>query len=103
MNDAGMICVLFPQLFQDRSCLKLLRQGRVIGRGITDCQNRESVEGLRFEIIGVLVAELAHRFFVGDHPIARSNWSMTRLSNCVRGITIGRNVIDIYRSNESTL
>ena len=54
MNDAGMIWVLFPQLFQDRSCLKLLRQGRVIGRGITDCQNRESVEGLRFEIIRVL-------------------------------------------------
>src|SRR6266481_10104869 len=30
MNDAGMICVLFPQLFQNGGCLELLRQTRVV-------------------------------------------------------------------------
>src|SRR6266567_2275261 len=38
MNDAGMVCVLFPELFQDGGCLKLLRQTRVIRRGVTDSQ-----------------------------------------------------------------
>src|SRR6266436_6801387 len=103
MNDAGMIWVLFPQLFQDRSCLKLFRQTRVIGRGVTFSENRESVEGLRFEILRILVAELVHRFFVCDHPVAQSDWSMTRLPNRICARTVRRIVLNIERGNESAL
>jgi hypothetical protein len=77
MNHAGVVCVLFPQLFQDGGCLKLFRQSRVVRRGVTDTQDRESVESLHFEIVGILVAELTHRFFVGDHAVAWSYWSVT--------------------------
>ena len=56
MNDAGMVRVLFPQLFKDGGCLKLLRQTRVGGRGVTDTQDRERVEGLSFKIVRILVA-----------------------------------------------
>src|SRR4029077_17796766 len=103
MNDAGMICVLFPQLFQDGGCLELLRQTRVVGRGVTYSEDSERVEGLGFEIVWILVAELPHCFLVGNHPVARSHWSMTRLPDrtCVR--TVWRIVIDIERGDESTL
>jgi len=62
MNDTGMVCILFPQLFEGSGCLELLRQARVIGRGITDSEDREGVEGLDLEIVRILVAQLVHRF-----------------------------------------
>src|ERR1700730_6264219 len=49
MNHAGMVWVLFPQLFQNGGCLQLLRQTGVARRGITDSQNRKSVAGLHFK------------------------------------------------------
>jgi len=103
MNDTGMVCILFPQLFEGSGCLELLRQARVIGRGITDSEDREGVEGLDLEIVRILVAQLVHRFFVGDHTVARADWSVTRLSNraCVR--TVRRIVIHIERRDESPL
>src|SRR5216117_1826592 len=103
MNYAGMVRVLFPQLFQDGGRLKLFRQTRVIGRGITFSQNRESVEGLRFEIVWILVPELVHRFFVSDHTVAWSDWSVTRLSNSAWARTVRRIIINIERGNESPL
>src|SRR5437773_8924131 len=103
MNYSRMIRVLFPQLFQDSSCFKLLRQTGVIGRGITDSERRESVEGLGFEVVRIFVAELAHRFFVGDYPIARSNRSMTRLPNRTSGRTVRCIVINIERRDKSSL
>src|SRR5207248_6308588 len=101
MNDTGMVCVLFPELFQDRGCLTLFRQTCVVRRGITDRQDRERVEGLHFEIVRILVAELAHRLFVGKHPIARSDWSVTRLSNGASARTTRCVVIGIKRGDES--
>src|SRR5439155_9666146 len=62
-----------------------------------------SVEGLGFEIVRILVAGLAHRSFVGNHPIARSDWPMTRLSNRTRCRTVRRIVIDVERRNEPSL
>ncbi|PYL39427.1 MAG: hypothetical protein DMF36_05515 [Verrucomicrobia bacterium] len=71
--------------------------------GITCGQDREGVEGLDFELVRILVAQLMHRFFVSDHTIAWSNWSMTRLSNraCVR--TLPRIVINVECRYESSL
>ena len=45
---------------------------RVVRRGITNAEHRERVEGLHFEIVRILVAQLPHCFLVGDYPIARS-------------------------------
>src|SRR5438046_10172313 len=103
MNDSRMVRVLFPQLFQHAGSLKLLRQARIVRRGVTSSQHRERVEGLHFEIVRMLVAKLAHCFFICDHPIAWSHWSMTRLSyrRCDR--TVWRVVIDVECSNESAL
>src|SRR6266516_2759100 len=70
MNDAGMVRILFPQLFKNGGCLELFRQTRVTGRSITDGQDRECVKSLRFEIVRMLVAQLAHRFFVRDPTVA---------------------------------
>src|SRR5207248_10704391 len=81
MDDSRMVRILFPQLFQHAGSLKLLRQARVVRRGVTSSEHRERVEGLHFEIIRMLVAELAHCFFIRDHPIARSGGPVTRLSN----------------------
>src|SRR2546430_3705185 len=103
MNDAGMIGVLFPELFQDGGCLKLFRQTSVVERGITNSEYREGMEGLHFEIVRILVAQLAHRFFVRDYRIARPDWPMTRLPDggCAR--TVRRMVIDIQRRDKSAL
>ena len=103
MNHAGMVWVLFPQLFQDGSCLQLFRQTGVAGCRITDCQHREGVEGLGFEIVRILVPELANCFFVGHHSIAWSDRSMTRLSNRACSRTVRCIVIDIQRPDESSL
>src|SRR5882724_124717 len=102
VNYTRMVCVLFPQLFEDGGCLELLRQTSVIGRGITHTQHSERVEGLDLEIVRTLVAQLVHRFFVSDHTITRSDRSMTRLSNrgCAR--TIRRIVIHVERCDESS-
>src|SRR5262245_49250007 len=81
MNDARMIWVLFPKLFEDGGCLELFRQARVIRCGIADSKDRESVQGLGFEIVRILVAQLMHRSFVSNDPVARADWTMTRLSN----------------------
>src|SRR5438477_12235034 len=90
MNDSRMVRVLFPQLFQHAGSLKLLRQARVVRRGVTSSQHGERVEGLHFEIVRMLVAELAHCFFIRDHAITRSNGPVTRLSNRSCGGTVGR-------------
>src|SRR5437899_2107305 len=37
MNNAGMVRVLLPQLFQDGRRFELLGQSCVIGRGVTNC------------------------------------------------------------------
>src|SRR5205085_3770082 len=47
--------------------------------------------------------QLAHRFLISDYPIARSHWSMTRLSNRALARAVRRIVIDIERGNESPL
>src|SRR5207249_11297050 len=103
MNDAGMICVLFPQFFEDGGCLELLRQTGVIGCRVTDSQDRERVKGLHLEIVRILVAQLVHRFFVSDHTVAWSDWSVTRLSNRAWARTVWRIIINIERGNESPL
>src|SRR5438874_8380450 len=103
MNDAGMIGVLFPELFQDGSCLKLFRQTSVVERGITNSEYREGMEGLHFEIVRILVAQLAHRFFVRDHTIAWSDWPMTRLPDGSSGSSVGDVVINIQRPDKSAL
>src|SRR5260370_33765675 len=81
MNHAGMVWVLFPQLFQNGGCLQLLRQTGVTRRGVTDTQKYEGITGLGFEIVRELVAQLVHCFFVGHHSIAWSDWSVTGLAN----------------------
>ena len=73
VNDARMVRILFPQLLKNGSCLELFRQARVIGRGITDTQDREGVESLDLEIVRILVAQLMHRFIVSDHTVARAD------------------------------
>src|SRR5439155_1874284 len=103
MNYAGMVWVLFPQLFQNGGCLQLLRQPRVTRRGVTDTQNCKGVEGLHFKIVRKLVSQVAHGFFVGDHPIARSDWSVTRLPNRACRRIVRRIVINIQRRYESSL
>jgi hypothetical protein len=77
MNDSGMIGVLFPELFQNAGCFELLRQTCVVRRRVTGRQYRESVKGLNFEIVRILVAQLAHCFFISDYSIARSDWAVT--------------------------
>ncbi len=101
VNHSGMVSVLFPEFFQYACSLNLLRQARVVRRGVTSSQHRERIEGLHFEIVRMLITELAHCFFVGDHPIARSNGPVARLSNrsCTRAVR--RIVISVQRSNES--
>src|SRR5439155_12916285 len=64
---------------------------------------REGVEGLSFEIVRILVQELANCFFVGHHAIAWSDRSMTRLSNRAFARTVRCIVIDIQRPDESSL
>jgi len=81
MNDSGMVRVSFPELLQDAGSLKLFRQACIVRRGVTTSQHRERIEGLHFEIVWILIAELAHRFFISDHSIARSDGTVTRLSN----------------------
>ena len=103
VNDARMVCVLFPQLFEDGGCLELLRQTRVIRRGVTDTQDCEGVEGLDLEIVRILVAQLVHRFFVRDHTVTRSDWSMTRLPNRACARAVRRIIIHIERLDESSL
>ena len=98
-----MVRVLFPEFFQNAGSLELFRQARVIRRGITDTQHRESVKGLHFKIVRIRVAELAHRFFVGHYPVARSDWTVARLSNRRCGRTVRGVVIDIERRDESAL
>ncbi len=95
MNDAGMIGVLFPQLFQQCGGLELFGQSRVVRRRIANAEHRKGVQGLHLEIVGIFVAKLMHRIFVGHHPITRSNRSVTRLSHRPRGRTLGRIVINI--------
>src|SRR4029453_19122230 len=69
VNDAGMICVLFPQLFEDGCRLELLRQTCVSGRGVTYTQHSERVEGLDLEIVRILIAKLMNGVFVRNHTI----------------------------------
>src|SRR5439155_3979973 len=95
MDDSRMVRILFPQLFQHVGSLELLRQTRVVRRGVTSSQHPERVEGLHFEIVRMLVAELAHCFFIRDHPIARSDGPVTRLSNRSCGGTIGRIIVGL--------
>ncbi len=103
VNHSGMVSVLFPEFFQYACSLNLLRQARVVRRGVTSSQHRERIEGLHFEIVRMLITELAHCFFIGDNPIARSDGSVTRLSNrsCARAVR--RVVIGVECSNESAL
>src|SRR5437016_10480500 len=103
VNDAGMVAVFLPQLFQESSGLKLLGQSRVSRACITRGQYREGVKGLRFEIVGILLGKLAHRFFISDYSIACSYWPMTRLSNRARVGAVRGIVVDIERPNESSL
>src|SRR5438105_8528607 len=103
VHDAGMSWVFLPQLFQNGSRLKLLGQSRVIGCGITNGQDRKGVKGFRFEIIGILLVELTHRRFIGEHPVTRSNWSMARLPNGARGRAVRCVVVDVKRGNKSAL
>src|SRR5215469_2824377 len=103
MNDAGMIRVLFPQLFQYAGRLKLFRQAHVVRRSVASSQHRKSVKGLHFKIVGILVAQLAHRVFVRDNSIARSDWPVTRLSNGCCDRTVCSVIIHIERRDESAL
>src|SRR5207247_7779637 len=88
---------------KEGGCLEMSRQSRVMTHGITCSQDRESVESLDFEIVRILVAQLVHRFFVSDHTIAWSNWSMTRLTDRASVRTVRRIVINIERCDESSL
>src|SRR5262249_18315070 len=103
MNDPGMVWVFFPQLFQDRTCLKLFRQACVVRRGVTGSQDCERVEGLEFKIVRILVAELMHCFFVSNDTVAWSDWSVTRLSDGACARTVRRIVINIERRDEAFL
>src|SRR5205814_4555451 len=66
-------------------------------------QYREGVKRLRFEIIGIPLRKLTHRFFISDYPIARPYWSMTGLSNRARVGAVRGIVVDIERLDESSL
>src|SRR5438132_14305705 len=77
VNHSGMVRVLFPELFQYAGCFTLFLSSGVVRRRVTDRQDRESVEGLHFEIVRILVAQLAHCGFVGNDTIARSDWPVT--------------------------
>src|SRR5205823_4856464 len=70
---------------------------------ITRGQYREGVKGLRFEIVRIFLGELAHRFFISDHPIARPYWPMTGLSDSTRVGAVRGIVVDIERLDESSL
>src|SRR5437667_10367113 len=61
------------------------------------------MEGLHFEIVRILVAQLAHRGFVGDHTIAWSNWPMTRLPDGSCRSSVGAVVINIQRPDKFAL
>src|SRR5438034_5512402 len=61
------------------------------------------MERLHFEIVRMLVAQLAHRGFVGDHTIAWSNWPMTRLPDGSCGSSVGAVVINIQRPDKFAL
>src|SRR5436305_15048697 len=103
MNDAGMIWILFPELFQNRRRLKLLGQTGVGRRGITDTEDRESVKGLHFEVVRIFIAEFPHRRFVRDDAVARPHWSVTRLANCACARTLRRVVVNVERGDKSAL
>src|SRR5438045_9195115 len=64
MDDSRMVRILFPQLFQHAGSLKLLRQARVVRRGVTSSEHRERVEGLHFEIIRMLEVQTFYAFAV---------------------------------------
>src|SRR5436305_13108126 len=103
MNDAGMIWILFPELFQNRRRLKLLGQTGVTRRGITDTEDRESVKGLHFEVVRIFIAEFPHCRFVRNDAVARPHWSMTRLTNCTCARTLWRVAVNVERGHESPL
>ena len=96
-----MIVVRRPQFFQNRSRLQLVRQSRVSRRGITNGQDREGVEDARFEIVGIPLIKFAHRFFVRDHAIARSNWTVAGLSGRSGGRPVRRVVVGVESGDET--
>src|SRR4029077_3194841 len=70
---------------------------------ITRGQYCEGVKGLCFEVIGIPLGKLAHLFFISDHPIARSYWPVTGLSNRAQVGTVRGIVVDIERLDEASL
>src|SRR6266581_1454741 len=76
----------------------LARDNRSNGSG-----NELRPEDLGFEVVRMFVAELAHRFFVSDHPIARSDRPMTRLPDRTCTRTFWGIVVNIERCDESSL
>ena len=101
VRGAGMIAVCRPQFFQNRGRLQLVRQSRVSRRGIPNGQDRQRVEDARFKIVGIAVVQFAHRFFVRDHAIARSHWTVAGLSGRGGGRPIRRVVIGVESRNET--
>ena len=98
-----MLGIFLPQLFQNSSRLELVRQRRVGRRRVANRQNRQGVKGLRFNIVRIIIVKFAHRFFIRDHAIARSDRPMAGLSDLTRGGAVRRVVVGIQRRDKLPL